>query len=279
MYFLTFLVKKVYMQKVSFVFQIIFKITLIFFITFIWVRYFTRSLLWSVVISAAITLVIDFVTRFFSRKKQSISALKKADREQAEDCFLSLSQNKNAIEFFLNLAEKKHNATKKKNFIVITHENDEKVVLFPHLSHNPLSPDDVAVMVAQTQTLKPAKIVIVCSTVQKESFCFAKNFDCEILILDQYETYQKLYKEYDCFPPITIKYKKQKGLAFKDLVAYSLNRSRAKGYFISALILILSSLFVRATIYYCVVASLLIIFALISLYNPFARNVKTNQIL
>lgn len=267
------------MQKVSFIFQIIFKIILIFLITFIWVRYFVHSLLWSIVITMIITLVIDFITRFFSRKKQAASALKKAEREEAENCFLSLTMDKGALDFFVRLAQKQHTATKKKDYVLISHEDEQKVVLQPHLCFNPLSPDDVASIVAKTKSVNPAKIVIVCASVQKESFSFAKNFDCEILILDQYETYQKLYKPYDCKPQITLKYKKEKGLAFKDLVAYSLNKSRAKGYFISALILVISSLFVRATIYYCVVASILITFALISLYNPFARNAKSNSIL
>lgn len=267
------------MQKVSFVFQIIFKIILIFLITFIWVRYFVRSLLWSVVITSIITLAIDFITRIFSRKKQMASALKKTEREEAENCFLTLSMDKNALDFFTTLAQKQHTAVKKKDYVLISHESGEKVVLFPHLSFSPLSPDDVANIIAKTQSVKPAKIVITCASAQKESFSFAKNFECEVLILDQYETYQKLYKPYECKPEIKLKYKKEKGLAFKDLVAYSLNKSRAKGYFISALILIISTMFVRATIYYCVVASILIIFALISLYNPFARNAKSKSVL
>ena len=121
--------------------------------------------------------------------------------------------------------------------------------------------------------------MVVCGSIEKETFSFIKNFDVEFVLLDQYETYQKLYKPYETYPEITIKYKKEKSLAFKDLIAYSLNRSRAKGYFISALFLILSTLFVKTTIYYCIVASVLVMFSLISLYNPFARNVKTKEIL
>ncbi len=267
------------MQKVSFVFQVIFKLTLIFLIVFVWVRYFVRSLVWAVVITAAVTLVIDIITRLISRKRQTASALKKAEREEAENIFLSLSLNANALDFFLTLAKKKHTAEKKDNLILIKHEGGEKVLLIPHLSFNPISPDDIAGFASKAQKMEAAKVVIVCFSAQKESFSFAKNFDFEFVILDQYEAYQKLYKPYDCKPEISMKYKKEKALAFKDLVTYSLNRSRAKGYFISALILTLSTLFVRATIYYCVVASMLIIFALISLYNPFARNVKKSEIL
>ena len=267
------------MQKISFVFQVIFKISLIFLIVFIWVRYFVRSLVWSIVITAAVTLVIDLITRFISRKRQSASALKKAEREEAENAFLSLSIDEHALDFFLKLAKKKHSAEKRSGYILIKHESGEKVMLYPFLSHRPLSPDDVALAANKAQKIEAAKVVIVCGSADKDSFSFAKNFDIPFTLLDQYETYQKLYKPYETLPEIKMKYKKEKALAFKDLVTYSLNRSRAKGYFLSALVLTISTIFVRTTIYYCVVASLLIIFALISLYNPFARNIKSAEIL
>lgn len=267
------------MQKISFIFQVIFKISLIFLVVFIWVRYFVRSLVWAIVISAAVTIVIDIITRFISRKKQSAAALKKAEREEAENCFLSLSISSGRLDFFLKLAKLKHPAEKKDGYILVSHSEGEKVMLVPFLSHRALSPDDIAIWVSTAQKLEAQKVVIACGSVAKESFSFAKNFDFEFTLLDQYETYQKLYKEYGLLPEITMKYKKEKALAFKDLVTYSLNRSRAKGYFISALILTISTIFVRATIYYCVVASLLVILALVSLYNPFARNVKKGEIL
>ncbi len=267
------------MQKISYIFQIIFKIALIFLIIFIWVRYFVSSLLISILITVSLTLIIDFITRFIAKKKYNKTSLKQMEREEAENCFLSLSINKKSTDFFLKLAEKKHKAEKRKNYILINHEENVKVILFPYLTHKALSTDDIIKILSATKSISPSKIVVVCGSIEKETFSFIKNFDVEFVLLDQYETYQKLYKPYETYPEITIKYKKEKSLAFKDLIAYSLNRSRAKGYFISALFLILSTLFVKTTIYYCIVASVLVMFSLISLYNPFARNVKTKEIL
>ena len=267
------------MNKISFIFQFIFKFILIFLITFIWVRYFVDSLIWSVVISLAVTAIIDILTRFISRKKQRALTLKNQERTHAANCFLSLCLEKSPLNFFEKLAKSKHNAQKQKQYILITHDDGEKVVLYPHLSFNELSQDDVVKILMQTKSAHAQKIVILCADAQKQCFSFIKNFDCEILILDEYQTYQKLYKPYDIFPEIKAQYKKEKGLAFKDLVCYSLNKSRAKGYFISALILIFSSFFVSEAIYYCIVASLLIIFALISLYDPFSRNANYKSLL
>ena len=56
-------------------------------------------------------------------------------------------------------------------------------------------------------------------------------------------------------------------LTFKDFVAFSFNKKRAKGYLLSAFLLAFSAIFVRTTIYYTIVATLLVVFAIISQFN------------
>ena len=75
------------MQKVSRFFQIFFKFLMIFFISFIWVRYFVKSLWQSVLISLAITIFIDIISRIFTKKKNAHILLKSKEREKAENCF------------------------------------------------------------------------------------------------------------------------------------------------------------------------------------------------
>lgn len=264
------------MQKVSRFFQIFFKIFLIFFITFIWIRYFVRSLWLAVVISIAITAVIDLLTRFISKKRQTSASLKKSEREDAENMFLSLSLEKAPLDFFYKLASSRHSSEKHDECILIKHP-ESRIVLFPFTTFSALASDDIVKVIAKTAHLHPTKIVVTCFAISKEAASFAKNFDCEIVILDQYETYQKLYKPYSIFPKISVRYKKDKRLAFKDLAMFSLNRTRAKGYFFSALILVLSSFFVRARLYYCIVASILVVLALVSIYDPFSKSSPKNE--
>lgn len=267
------------MQKLSRFFQVFFKIILIFLVIFIWVRYFVDSLWQSVLITSAATIVVDFVTRIISRRHKIRDSLKKQEREDAENMFLSLSMDKTSLDFFLKLASSRHEAVKKKDFILITHPDGEKVILQPHLNHCSLSCDFVAQVAKKCKSLSVSKAVIVCCVADKEAYRFAKNFDEEIVILDTYESYCQLYKEYDIYPEMSMKYKKEKSLAFGDLLAYSLNRSRAKGYFFSAIVLLISTIFVRANIYYCIVSSLLIVLSLISLYSPFTRGKTKGSIL
>ena len=266
------------MQKVSRFFQIFFKFLMIFFISFIWVRYFIKSLWQSFLISLAITILIDIISRIFTKKKNAHILLKSKEREKAENCFFSLCMDENNLEFLFKLASSRHCCKKLSKCILILHP-ESKIILFPYFNFLSLSQDDVVKIVNSVKTHNPTKIVILCHSILKETASFVKNFDIDVQLLDQYDAYQKLYKIYDVYPEIKYSYKKDKKLALKDLAMYSLNRSRAKGYFFSALILIFSSFFVRANLYYAIVASLLVILALISLYDPFSKNKINKELL
>ena len=110
------------------------------------------------------------------------------------------------------------------------------------------------------------KLVILCNDYDKVLPGFVKNFNQEIIILDKYQTYLSLYKEYDYYPAI-IERQKTKN-SYKQYLAVAFNRSKTKGYLFAAVILVLSSFFVKFNIYYYIISSLLLIFALISFINP-----------
>ncbi len=266
------------MQKINIVFQTFFRLVLIFFICFIWIRYFISSLWISVLITGLLTIIIDIIIKIFSAKKQSSIVLKKTEREKAENMFFSLAMENNGLNFFFTLTSTRHNSKKYNDFILISHP-ESTIILYPKICYSTISTEDIVSIVNSTRHLNPTKIVIPCYSFSKEASSFAKNFEIEIILLDQYDTYQKLYKCYNFYPEITFSYKKDKRLAIKDLAMFSLNKTRAKGYFVTAVILIFSSFFVRANLYYCIVASILVILALISMFDPFSKYNKNNELL
>ena len=244
------------------------QVALIFFIVLIWARYFISSLWLSLLVSGIVTIVIELLIRFLQNKTNTAKNLKLQEKEDAENMFLSLCTSSTPLNFFYELAKTKHKAIKKGKYILIEHDEDI-VALIPILSFSPLQSDDLLPFISLAKKNNWKKIVVVCGEVDRNTNSFAKNFDIEILLLDKYNSYSNLYKPYDFFPTITMKYKKDKKLAFKDLIAYSFNRGRTKGYLFSAFILFLSSLLIRPSLYYCIVASLLLLFALISYTNPY----------
>ena len=256
------------MKKILNIFQILLQVALIFFIVLIWARYFISSLWLSLLVSLIVTIFIELAIKFLQKRTNTAKNLKLQEKEDAENIFLSLCTSSTPLNFFYELAKTKHKAIKKGKYILIEHDEDI-VALIPILSFSPLQSDDLLPFISLAKKNNWKKIVVVCGEVDRNTNSFAKNFDIEILLLDKYNSYSNLYKPYDFFPTITMKYKKDKKLAFKDLIAYSFNRGRTKGYLFSAFILFLSSLLIRPSIYYCIVASLLLLFALISYTNPY----------
>ncbi len=290
------------MRKISFAFQEMLKFCLIFFLFFVWLRYFLDKLWLSVFLAVLLTCVLQVGIYFFKRKKKKKIGLKFKEKEEAENMFLSLACENKPIDFFEKLASKKHkDIIKHKDYLVITHhlesasnsmsnstlkaktsskstasststaskEEIKKTLLYVDFSFEGLTIPRFMAIYNKVKKEKAEKIVICCKEiVDKKLPSFVSNFDEKFLILDVYSTYEKLYKFYDCFPEITKKYQKEKKMAFKDFVAYSFNKQRTKGYLFSAIILIICGLFVRATLYYCIIASLLVVFALISQFNP-----------
>ena len=257
------------MKKFLIVLQIFIKCSLIFLIAFIWSRFIFKELWIAVVVSICLTLIIEFISIFISQKHGYKKHLKINEKELAENMFLSLSSDTNSLDFFYNLANVRHkNLVKRKKYIKIIHDQNLNVILYPLLKFQSIQIDDINDIIKECKKDKPNKLIIVCNDYDKICLTFTKNFDFEIILLNKYESYTELYKEYEYFPKLTLTYKKEIKKTFKDLLAYSFNKSRTKGYIISAVVLFISSFFVKISLYYCIIASLLLLFALLSYTNP-----------
>ncbi|MBP3431714.1 MAG: hypothetical protein J6K39_02540 [Clostridia bacterium] len=270
------------MRRINLIFQEVLKFVLLFLLAFVWLRYFINSLWLSAIVSLMIAAAI-FAIMFFVRhsKKQKIG-LKLKEKQEAENMFLSLCCEDKPMDFFVELATKKHeNVIKHKEYLVINHETEKaKTILFSDLSFEGLSIPRFMQIYGKIKKEKASKIVIVCKEIKdKQIFAFCGNFEEKFLLLDEYDSYQKLYKFYDCFPTVTKTYKSEKKMVFKDFVSYSFNKKRTKGYLFSSLILVLSGLFVKTSIYYCIVASLLVVFAIVSQFNPYFNAKHETEVL
>lgn len=268
------------MRRFNLFLQEILKFFLLFLLFYVWIRYFVRNLALSLIASISVSAIVYFIISFFSRKKKTKAGLKLKEKEDAENMFLSLACENNPIDFFEDLARKKHeNITKHKTYLVITHPEKVKTILYINLSFESLNIAKFMDIYAKVKKEKATKIVITCFQVEKTVLSFVSSFKEKFLFLDQYDTYQRLYKFYDTFPEITKRYSTAKKLVFKDFLAIAFNKKKTKGYLFSAFILILSSLFIPATIYYCIIASLLVVFALISQFNPYFNIQSSPEIL
>ena len=261
------------MQKIGLVFQIALRVFLIFLLFFVWIRFFVRSLLLTTLIALLCAAFVEIILNVIFQKHSKLKDLKISQKEECENMFLSLAYAKNEVDFFFNLASTRHKAIKKKKYVLISHE-DHNVILYPHIKFSPLSKDDITEILNTLKNEKFNKLVICCGEIMKDVLPFVKNFEIECSILDKFETYKKIYEDYDFFPKVTTTYKKDKKTTFKEMLSYSFNKSKTKSYLLSALVLLFSSLFIRFNLYYSIMISLLVIFAIISFFNPFSKAQK-----
>lgn len=258
------------MRKLNLIFQEILKFVFVFLFAFVWIRYYIKKLWLACIYSVLVAFSVYLILLLIKRKRNDKLGLKLKEKIDAENMFLSLTCSTNAITFFEKLAKSRHeNVVKHKEYLVINHEKEQvKTILFPYLNFEELNTSNFMKIYTKIKKEKATKVVISCKEVAKNTVIFSQNFTEKFIFLNEYETYQKLYKLYDFYPEITHKYNAEKKLAFKDFIAHSFNKKRTKGYLLSAFILVFCSLFVYSSLYYCIWASILIVFAIISQFNP-----------
>lgn len=280
------------MRKINLFLQEALKFVLLFLLCFVWTRYVFRKLWLSVVLSLFIATIIYVILWFLGQKKNNKQGLKLKEKADAEDMYLSLVCQNKPIDFFANILSKQYEKIDKhpdyvtyvqnksadeqkqtknsQNESLKSLEKYEKTVLYFDNSFDGLNVSKFLNIYNKLKKEKSNEIIIICKEINdKQVFSICQNFKEKFVILDQYQTYQKIYKPNQTYPEIEVKCKNEKKMVFKDFVSYSFNKNRTKGYLFSAFVLILSSLFVRATIYYCIIASILVVFALVSQFNPY----------
>lgn len=237
------------------------KFALVFMIFFIWLRYAFDSDLQAALISLPCGMIVIALINLLTRNKKETISLKIKEEQEARSMFDNLIQNKN-YDFFFQLAKTRHKNVKKNRICTIIENEEGKIMIYPYLKMKALDKDCALSIYISANKQKIAKVVICAQTIEKDVENFCKNLSIDIVLLDQYDCYQYLFKEYDFFPQQT--HIPSSSSKYKQIFGYAFNRSRAKGYAISAMLLLAISFFIRQNLYYCIVATILLLFALLS---------------
>ena len=265
--------------SISSIFSMLFRISLIFLICFIWARYYIEKLYLAIIVSALATIMIDVFIKIVSTKHQTTLSIKKKELEKIEECKNSFlfGEEKQTLDFYYKLAKKKHEAVKKKEYVLVENVNGEKIVLFPFYTYRKFTIDDLIVCINKIKNIGVTKLVICTNEYETAVSKFADKMSLKILILNCEQTYFKLLKVYDFYPEKVIELKQSQKNTIKDLLAYSLNKKRTKGYFLASCIMLFSSFLVKYNLYYIIFSTLLLILSLISFINPkFNKKISEN---
>lgn len=249
-------------------FDIFFRLLIIFLISFVWIRYFVDNLWLSLFLTFVATFLIDFIFKYFKKKKNNKKQISDENSKQIQEYISSLvfADNLYVVDYFYNLTLLKHKAVKTTRYVKIE-SNNKTLILYPFFTYKDFTVDDLIYIINKTKKEKPTKIIICTNTIDGNTLKIAKKIPIKVEIVNGIDTYNLLMKEYNYFPKI-IKLFPEPTLNYKDLISYALNKKRTKGYFISSVLVLFSSIFVPYKIYYLIIASILLVLSLVSYFNP-----------
>ncbi len=257
--------------KLFAIFDMLFRLVLIFLIAFVWIRFYVDSLSLAIFITSIVTLVVDFVIKIFSSRRDEKQKLKEEELKKIDiyaNTFI-FNDDKFCVDFFYKLAKTRHNAIKKKEYVLIEHDSGEKVVLFPYYTFRKFNTDDLVFTLNSIKNLQANKLVLCTNDFENDALKFANMVGKKIILLNKKQVYLKLLKEYNFFPQEKlIELKTTQKNKIKELLSFSLSRKKTKGYFLASVVLLLSSFIMRYNIYYIVMSSILLLLSLVSFISP-----------
>lgn len=245
------------------------RVALLFLLAFIWIRYYERNLILAVTYSALVCIALDIILSHFSNKHKLRLNLKSEEIKHAQSIakHFSFSPDSTAVSFFHGLISKIIPAQKKSSFIFWI-ANNQTTVFVPYYHFDSLKISDLFSIYSSIKlSPKPQKIIVACTSAHPDTIQFAQSAPINFVILDQFATYEKLLKPQNCFPKVTQSTKPSPKATWHNILAYALSRKRAKSWLFSSFILIFSSFFVRVSVLYLIVSSIMLLLAIFAYGN------------
>ena len=261
------------MYKISKILNIFFKYVLYVSMFFIWIYYYNRQLVFSFVLSIILSVICDFIISIFVKKRNTNAIIKNEEKKKILDfsnqfLFSTTFQN---INFFCDLF-KNPNTKKFKNYFIINN-----TTFLPYYTKIELDENDIT-NIYKSINVKTKNLVVMCKNCTNTGINLSKSVDnFNFVVLNENDVYFKFLKPLNATIPQNINFKKNKKLKFKELLCIALNKHTAKGYFFSAFIILISSLFIKYKIYYIVFAFMLFILCYFSYFNVWFNKESNND--
>ena len=266
------------MKSFNSVISHIFRILLLFLLVFIWIRFYERSLGLAVLYSTIICIILDLFLTAILQKREKESTLKADELKLAENFANHFAYNDSsvALGFFHKLLSKQFQVQKKSKYLWWENEGT-LTVFFPLFQFDATKIRDLFKIFNSIKlSRRPDKIIVSTSHFDAETRAFAMRSPVNFVLLDQFDTYEKLMKPENFYPDVKVDVTAKKGGRWQAILEYALSRKRTKAWVTSSLLLIFSSFFVRVSVYYLIISSILLILAIFS-YTNIRFNPKTNE--
>lgn len=269
------------MQKsyLSFVFDFLFYSFIVFLITFVWVRLLVHNkiLIWTY--SIAISLIISIFMLIILKKRIYKFSYSKKERQEKQQILNSLifASNKEIIFFLNKFFENFEIKNNKENFVLTNAQTQQKYIVFFDFSFSQTNINTLINFVKKARKENIFKIYVFCNEAERNCMNFVKNLkDTKIKIVNFDNFYENFIKKQNIKPNFKEIYAEKSRYSFKELLSIAFNKTKTKQYFLTGLIFLIGSIFLRYNIYYLVFTSLMFIFCLFSCFNKI-YNKKEND--
>lgn len=249
---------------------------------FAWVKFYTKSVLLSLIVSILVATLILFITSTIYKKRTAKLNLKKEEKKQVDYLNLNLffTPKAEVLQYFENALKQKYQVSKTMDCLILkgnTSQNDKHTTLHSTL-FAPFYDKEKLDYSTLLHFYRIAKInnldnIIICANdfdddvknIAKQ----IKNLTIKLLDTTQiYSTYLKAQPQLPQAVDITKKKLKQ-----MELLRYAFSPARARHYLLFGLLLLLTSFLVPFKIYYLIFGSILCVTALfVKLYPILKKN-------
>jgi len=234
-------------------------------IIFAWIQFFIKNFLLSLLLSTALSIGVLFIIRYFKSKKYSNQQTKLNQLSNLEIfklAILTMPSTKLAT-IIKKLLPYKYLPHTNKGDINFTKNNTTNTFTFYY--SNDLNEPKLLELIKT----KPAQnLTIFCLNYSQEVKTIAtafKNKHIELINIEQlFDIFNTKNISLDTSHIDLTKHK----ITLKEILKNTISRNKSKGYFISGLVLLLTSLIIPYRIYYVVFSSILFILSLICRFKP-----------
>lgn len=260
--------------KLSAVFDFVFGTSFVFFVSFVWLRFFVHNFWLTLFLSATITFVAVCVYHILKTKKVNKQAIKKDDIKNANaicNNFLLCTQ-KEVLATFYKKFNVKYQTKLTSNFLIV---NDK--ILYPCYNTQSITDKDVFFIYQTAKKHNASQIIIACKNASQSAIDATQIIgDKKVVILQCVEAYKSIFLPLKFDVPKLQVAKPKK--SFNTYLSFALNNQRTKNYAIVSIFLLVASFVLRYNIYYLIFSTLT---ALLALYSHFNKkyNVSSQQII
>lgn len=258
------------MQKsiTSYFFDFIFCAVLIFFISFIWLRFYIHNSFLLYLISIIITLALSFLIYLIFKKKVRNFKLNKKEKKDKEIILNSLIfENNSEIIKFLSKFYTNEKLEMHRDFIII---KSQKTLVVSNFCVDKLNLDFVLNSIKRCKKEKCERVIIFTNNYTKEIKNFVNNIrtiDIKLINFDVFYT-DYILKE-KIYPHFETIYEEKKQYKFKELLSIAFKKEKTKNYLLTGIMFLVISIFTRYNIYYIIFTTIMFAFAIFSYFNKF----------